>query len=149
MLPSPGSPVPSGHPYTERESVPLAEAALEPHLLRESCEYQGFWLDEIRQLGVELPIAFRSEREDWIQIMVAGGFGISFVPAYSPLVPGIQLRPFSDRTIEREVSLFMLQGESLTVGDYVLIHVGYAIQKITPEEALSSWELLDEIAAHA
>jgi DNA-binding transcriptional LysR family regulator len=37
--------------------------------------------------------------------MIAGGFGISFVPAYSPLVPGISLRPFSDHAIEREISL--------------------------------------------
>ena len=97
--------VPAGHPFAERDSIPLAEAAQEPHLLRESCEYQGYWLDQVRQLGMELPVAFRSEREDWIQTMVAGGFGISFVPEFSPLMPGIQLRPFSDRTIEREVSL--------------------------------------------
>ncbi len=51
--------------------------------------------------------------------------------------------------IEREVSLFMLQDESLAVGDHVLVHVGYAIQKVTPEEARTSWELLDEIVAHA
>jgi hydrogenase expression/formation protein HypC len=51
--------------------------------------------------------------------------------------------------IEREVSLFMLQGESLDPGDHVLVHVGYAIQKITPEEASSTWTLLDEVAAHA
>lgn len=31
--------------------------------------------------------------------------------------------------VEREVSLFMLQDESVSVGDYVMIHVGYAIQK--------------------
>ena len=37
--------------------------------------------------------------------------------------------------IEREVSLFMLQGEPIAVGDHVLIHVGYAIQKISEEEA--------------
>jgi hypothetical protein len=37
--------------------------------------------------------------------MVAGGFGISFVPEFSPLVPGIGLRPFTDRMIEREASL--------------------------------------------
>jgi DNA-binding transcriptional LysR family regulator len=97
--------VPVGHPFSDRESIPLAEAAREPHLLRESCEYQGYWLNEVRQLGVELSVAFRSEREDWIQTMVAGGFGISFVPEYSPLMPGINLRPFSDRMIEREVSL--------------------------------------------
>jgi LysR family hydrogen peroxide-inducible transcriptional activator len=75
------------------------------YLLRESCEYKGYWLSEIHQLGIELPVAFRSEREDWIRTMVAGGFGISFVPEFSPLIPGINLRRFSDRMIEREVSL--------------------------------------------
>lgn len=97
--------VPAGHPFNERESIPLAEAAKEPHLLRESCEYQGYWFNEVRELGMELPIAFRSEREDWIQTMVAGGFGISFVPEFSPLMPGIQLRRFADHEIQREVSL--------------------------------------------
>ena len=51
--------------------------------------------------------------------------------------------------IEREVSLFMLQGESIEVGDQVLIHVGYAIQKISEEEAKASWDLFDEIIEHA
>lgn len=51
--------------------------------------------------------------------------------------------------VEREVSLFMLQGQPLDAGDHVLVHVGYAIQKITPEEARSTWELLNEIADHA
>lgn len=51
--------------------------------------------------------------------------------------------------IEREVSLFMLQGEPIEVGDHVLIHVGYAIQKVSEEEARLSWELFDEILEHA
>jgi hydrogenase expression/formation protein HypC len=51
--------------------------------------------------------------------------------------------------IEREVSLFMLQGESVEPGDHVLIHVGYAIQKVSEEEARASWELFDEILEHA
>ena len=49
--------------------------------------------------------------------------------------------------ITREVSLFMLQDEELALGDYVMVHVGYALQKMTEEEAHSSWELLDELLA--
>jgi hydrogenase expression/formation protein HypC len=49
------------------------------------------------------------------------------------------------RGIEREVSLFLLQGEDLAPGDFVLVHVGYAIQKVTESEAADSWELFDEI----
>ena len=49
--------------------------------------------------------------------------------------------------IEREVSLFMLQHEDIAVGDHVLVHVGYAIQKVSAEEAASSWALFDEVLA--
>ncbi|MEI6335154.1 MAG: HypC/HybG/HupF family hydrogenase formation chaperone [Methylococcaceae bacterium] len=49
--------------------------------------------------------------------------------------------------IERDVSLFLLQDEAIKVGDYLLIHVGYAIQKISVEEAMSTWELLDQMLA--
>ncbi len=51
------------------------------------------------------------------------------------------------RGIEREVSLFMLQDDSLKVGDHVLVHVGYAIQKVSDTEAAESWQLFDEMLA--
>lgn len=51
------------------------------------------------------------------------------------------------RGVERDVSLFMLQDDTVAPGDYVMIHVGYAIQKITEQDARSSWELFDEILA--
>jgi hydrogenase expression/formation protein HypC len=53
------------------------------------------------------------------------------------------------RGVQRDVSLFMLQEGALAPGDHVLVHVGYAIQKITEAEAGENWELLDEISAHA
>ena len=49
--------------------------------------------------------------------------------------------------VGRDVSLFMLQDEPLAPGDFVMVHVGYAIQKMTAHEAHSTWELLDEILA--
>ncbi len=49
--------------------------------------------------------------------------------------------------VERDVSLFMMQDEAPAVGDYVLVHVGYAIQKITPQEARTAWELFDQMLA--
>jgi hydrogenase expression/formation protein HypC len=47
--------------------------------------------------------------------------------------------------VEREVSLFMLPENMVQPGDYVMVHVGYAIQKMTAEEARSAWELYDEM----
>ena len=49
--------------------------------------------------------------------------------------------------VERDVSLFMLQDEPLGVDDFVVVHVGYAIQKISPQEAQTAWELYDQMLA--
>lgn len=34
----------------------------------------------------------------------------------------------------------------IEVGDYVLIHAGYAIAKVDPDEAAKTWELFQQIA---
>ena len=47
--------------------------------------------------------------------------------------------------VERDVSLFMMQEEKLAVDDFVVVHVGYAIQKITRQEAQTAWELYDQM----
>ena len=41
----------------------------------------------------------------------------------------------------------MLADTELAVNDFVVVHVGYAIQKITPQEAQSAWELYDLMLA--
>jgi hydrogenase expression/formation protein HypC len=43
----------------------------------------------------------------------------------------------------------MLQGEPIAPGDHVLVHVGYAIQIVSEEEARLTWDLFDEILEHA
>lgn len=49
--------------------------------------------------------------------------------------------------VERDVSLFMMQDEALGIDDFVVVHVGYAIQKISAEEAQTAWELYDQMLA--
>ena len=49
--------------------------------------------------------------------------------------------------IERDVSLFMLQDEPAKVGDYVVVHIGYAIEKMSKVEALTAWQIYDEMLA--
>ncbi len=48
--------------------------------------------------------------------------------------------------VRREASLLML--EDPQVGEYVIVHAGFAIQKIDEEAALESLKLLREVAAH-
>ena len=47
--------------------------------------------------------------------------------------------------VRRDVSLLLLPEEA-AVGDYVLVHAGFAIQKIDPEAAEEALRLIKEIA---
>ena len=47
--------------------------------------------------------------------------------------------------VERKVSLFLMQDQAVEPGDFVMVHVGYAIQKVSPQEAQSAWELFDQV----
>ena len=66
------------------------------------------------------------------------------IPMQIVAIDGFNAR-CSAKGVEREVSLFMLQHEPVALGDYVMVHVGYAIQKMSEEEARSAWELFDQI----
>ena len=39
----------------------------------------------------------------------------------------------------------MMQDEKLNIDDFIVVHVGYAIQKISPQEAQTAWELYDQM----
>lgn len=48
--------------------------------------------------------------------------------------------------VQREASLDLM-GESIKVGDYVLLHIGYVMSKIDEKEALESIALYQEMIA--
>lgn len=47
-------------------------------------------------------------------------------------------------TISYNASLQLLENEEIQVGDYVLIHTGFAIQKLDEEEAKESLKTFEE-----
>ena len=49
--------------------------------------------------------------------------------------------------VHKEVSLALVEGAA--VGDYVLVHVGYALNKISAIEAERTLRLINEVATHA
>lgn len=65
------------------------------------------------------------------------------IPMQVLAVDGLTAR-CSAQGIEREVSLLLLQDEQVAAGDFVAVHVGHAIQKMTQQEAQAAWELYDE-----
>jgi LysR family transcriptional regulator, hydrogen peroxide-inducible genes activator len=105
---------PAGHRFESRPSVPVTQLAGESYLSRLNCEYYDFLGDVCRQRDVPLKDAYRSEQEDWIQSMVLAGMGITFVPEFLPVLPGIQTRPIAEPEVTREVVLLTVAGRPFT-----------------------------------
>ncbi len=102
---------PKGHRFERMNAVPLREMEGETYLLRANCglathfeEFAGFpW-------PYNMTIPYKSEREDWIQCMIAAGMGCAFMPETMPVLPGICRRILIEPEIERTTSLVTVAG---------------------------------------
>ena len=101
---------PPGHRYEAMEAVPIKEIAGEAYLSRANCEYYERLENILEQQMVRVDDVFRSEREDWIQIMVMAGMGICFMPEFSAVLPGLMTRPIVHPPVSRTVYLGTVAG---------------------------------------
>ena len=49
--------------------------------------------------------------------------------------------------VRRNISIMLLPEDEVKVGDYVIVHVGNAIEIIDEKEAEEIWKALDEVMA--
>jgi DNA-binding transcriptional LysR family regulator len=101
---------PTGHRLETQNRVRITDVAEETYLRRINCEYRDYLADRLSEQGLAVRVGFQSEREDWIQMMVAAGFGVCFLPEFSPTIPGLRLQPVSDPEVSREVLLVSMSG---------------------------------------
>jgi LysR family transcriptional regulator, hydrogen peroxide-inducible genes activator len=105
---------PAGHRFSELQQVPMAAVDGENYLDRVNCELQHRIGDVMTQCGCVVKVVHQSEREDWIQNMVAGGLGICFLPEFNAVVPGVQTRPVIEPEIWREICLVWRKDRALS-----------------------------------
>jgi len=48
--------------------------------------------------------------------------------------------------VRRRIHLALLATENLKIGDYVIVHAGFAIQKMDKREALETLKILEQMA---
>ena len=101
---------PPGHRFAAMKEVPIKEIAGEAYLSRANCEYYERMETILEQEMVTVEDVFRSEREDWIQIMVMAGMGICFMPEFSAVLPGLVTRPITDPPVSRTIHLATVAG---------------------------------------
>ena len=102
--------IPPGHRFSKQNAVRFADMDGENYLLRINCEYRDQLGATCRESGAQLKRGYRSEREDWIQIMVMAGMGVCFIPEFSPVLEGLKTRPMIDPEVVREISLVTVAG---------------------------------------
>jgi hydrogenase expression/formation protein HypC len=68
------------------------------------------------------------------------------IPMQVKAISGLAAR-CEAKGVEREVSLLMLDPSDVTVGDFVVVHLGHALEKVSAERAAEAWAVYDEMLA--
>jgi DNA-binding transcriptional LysR family regulator len=102
--------LPSGHALLERNGIRPADLAGMRYLNRINCEFNGYAGPLWRDHGLDFDTAYRSERDDWILAMAAGGLGFAFMPESCVNHPRVAARPMVEPEFWREVSLVTVRG---------------------------------------
>lgn len=135
---------PAGHRFSQFEAIPIAEVDGEIYLRRINCEYWDYLSKLCGERGVSTRVSYSSEREDWIQNMVAGGLGICFIPEYSAVIPGLQVRPVVEPEVNREVCLVTVAGRRFSPAVLTFVN---AIKSYGWAEAPATVSMQRQIAA--
>ncbi|MBX6745776.1 MAG: LysR family transcriptional regulator [Acetobacteraceae bacterium] len=99
-----------GHRFARRNAVAMREMDGETYLQRINCEFRDVLREQLEACGASIVRSYRSEREDWIQTMVAAGMGVCFLPEFSATHPGVVVRPVQDPEVQRKVCLVTVAG---------------------------------------
>ncbi len=102
------------HPFENMNAVALADMDKQIYLRRLNCEYREFFANLLKERGLALRVSYQTEREDWIQSLVAGGVGVCFLPEFSACVGGLRTRPLIEPRVARSVSLVSMIGRRRT-----------------------------------
>lgn len=102
--------LPADHALRQQDAVALADLDGKPYVDRLACEMRERVMAVCGERGVSLYARFRSEREDWVQAMVAANLGFAFMPEYSVTNPTTIQRPLADPAVERTVAMVTRPG---------------------------------------
>lgn len=95
------------HEFSLLPEVPLAEIANHRYVERLHCEFREEFTNFFINEGLDLNVAFRCAREDWIQNLVLNGLGVSLIPKYSIQDPNLHFKPVKNPNLIRHVDFIV------------------------------------------
>lgn len=114
--------LPLAHPLSGRNSIEIKDLAGERYVQRSSCEFNDMVDIIFDQRGVDCETVYRSDRDDWVLAMIAGGFGFGFFPRYSIEHLGVVAIPMVAPEFWREVNLTTVKGRPYSPAVGALVH---------------------------
>lgn len=98
------------HRFAQMDMVPPRELAVETYVDRLNCEFRERVADFLKTKNSVPAARLRSEREDWLQEVVAAGGGVCMLPEHSRISPSVVLRPVEGLEITREITFVSVSG---------------------------------------
>lgn len=102
----------SHHPLAGTDEITPEQMMEQPYIDRMHCEFRTQLIKHFMDRNIVMRPRFQSEREDWVQQMVAQGAGVCFLPEHSAIVDGIVLRAVKGLTLSRNISMVAVSGSA-------------------------------------
>lgn len=112
-----------GHRFERFNAVPFKELAGEAYVERMLCEFDDHRESVLPGGDVDVAVKFRSEREDWVQALLAAGLGCAVMPEFLPRLPGVVLRLIIEPEVSRTVSLVTVAGRRHTPATQAVVRL--------------------------
>jgi DNA-binding transcriptional LysR family regulator len=113
--------LPPDHRLAAQDVLSVKDLDGEPYLNRVNCEVFAPARKVFEDQGVNTPMVFRSERDDWVLGMIRAGMGWGFFPEFCAIPDDLPVRPLINPTFDRTISLMTMRGRphSPAVGAFV------------------------------
>ena len=102
----------SHHPLAGTDEITQEQMMEQPYIDRMHCEFRTQLIKHFMDRNIVMRPRFQSEREDWVQQMVAQGAGVCSLPEHSAIVDGIVLRAVKGLTLSRNISMVAVSGSA-------------------------------------
>lgn len=98
--------------FAKKSEIELEEFSKQNYLDRLNCEFRSGFLEMVDNKDLDIRPLIQSDREDWIQQLVAAGKGVCTLGEFSRVVSGIRMRPINGVNLQRTVAISFVFGSA-------------------------------------
>ncbi|MEM7267718.1 MAG: LysR family transcriptional regulator [Pseudomonadota bacterium] len=111
----------TNHALLVKAELMASDLASTHYLDRLRCEFRDTVISTLGEQDVTLDVTIKSEREDWLQSLVARGDGVTMLPRNSIVVEGVATRPVEGLRFNRDIQIVTVRGrpQRKVVADFV------------------------------